>query len=87
MKFKGLLVLLHVFMMLWGIAGGSASAAVTPASFVNPPSNFQPMNIFFTGFNYNSIVPMAGDKIGAFDGELCVGVYTLPKNYADFTQY
>jgi len=45
------------------------------------------MNIFFTGFNYNGLVPVAGDKIGAFDGELCVGVYTLLKDYADFTQY
>ncbi len=64
--------------------GSQAFAEVTPASFVKPSSNYDPMNIFFKGFNYNGLIPKAGDKVGVFDGELCVGVTTLTKDYSEF---
>jgi len=84
MKLQRLWVLLPVLVLLSAIVGESF-AEVTPEDFQNPPSNYLPMNIFINKFNYNGIIPVNGDKIGAFDGEYCVGVWTLDKDFSEYS--
>lgn len=86
MRLKGFWRVLPVFLLLWAAMGSQVFSAVTPASFVKPTSNYDPMNIFLTGFNYNGVMPKLGDKIGVFDGEFCVGVTEMMKNYSEYLE-
>ncbi|MDZ7315185.1 MAG: T9SS type A sorting domain-containing protein [candidate division KSB1 bacterium] len=83
-KFKGMGKLPVILAAVLLLMQAPAFAEVTPASFVKPPSNYDPMNIFFKGFNYYGLMPKAGDKVGVFDGELCVGVTILQKDYSQY---
>jgi hypothetical protein len=89
MRLKGFLRLLPIVLLLWVVMGSQVFSAVTPASFVKPTSNYSPMKIYFLpplGFNYNGLMPMKGDKVGVFDGELCVGYTEMAKNYSEYTE-
>ncbi len=84
MKLKQMMVRLPWVALLLLVMGSTIFAAVTPADFVKPPSNYEPMNFYIKDFNFNGIMPLTNDKIGVFDGEFCVGVYQMQK---DFTEY
>ena len=77
--------LLTWLLLLSAVLGSAAFGAVTPEDFVKPPSNYDPMNIYFHKFNFNGTIPDTNDVVGAFDGELCVGTWTLNKAFADYT--
>ena len=68
------------------ITGTFALAAVEPEDFVKPPSNYEPMNLYITDYNFNGIMPKTGDKVGVFDGEFCVGVYEMQKDFSEYLE-
>ncbi len=87
MKLQRFLTLL---LLLSAAMGSIVFGAVTPDDFVKPPSNYEPMNIYFHKFNYNGIIPDSGDIIGAFDNlvspagdttEFCVGLWELDTTF------
>ncbi len=85
MKLQRFLTLL---LLLSAAMGSVVFGAVTPDDFVKPPSNYEPMNIYFHKFNYNGIIPDSGDVIGAFDytlnDSLCVGLWTLDTTFTAY---
>ena len=82
MKLQRFLTLL---LLLSAALGSAAFGVVTPNDFVKPPSNYDPMNIYFHKFNFHGIIPDSGDIVGAFDNEFCVGLWTLNKGFAEYT--
>jgi hypothetical protein len=89
MKLQKFLSLFPAIVLFVVMAGTSASFAVAPEDFVNPPSNFEPMNIYIKDFNYMGYMPLKGDKIGVFNEKasgdtLCVGFIQMAKNLSEF---
>ncbi|MBN1482447.1 T9SS type A sorting domain-containing protein [candidate division KSB1 bacterium] len=89
MKLKKFLTLFPFLMLFVSILGTSASFAVAPEDFVNPPSNYEPMNIYIKEYNYMGYIPLKDDKIGVFNEKangdtLCVGVITMKKDFTEF---
>jgi len=90
MKLQKFLSLFPAIVLLAMFVGTSASFAVAPEDFVNPPSNYEPMNIYILNFNFKGYSPLKGDKVGVFNEKasgdtLCVGVTELKdKNFADY---
>jgi len=90
MKLQRFLTLL---LLLSAALGSVAFATVTPDDFHKPPSNLDPMNIYFYKFNYHGIIPDSGDIVGAFDyfipapgdtNELCVGTWQVDSSFAKY---
>ena len=77
---------LNLLLLLAATLGSVAFGAVTPEDFVKPPSNYEPMNIFFHKFNYMGTIPDSGDVVGIFDNEFCVGLWTLAKPFGEYEQ-
>ena len=89
MKLQKFLNMFPIMVVLVTIVGATASFAVAPEDFVNPPSNYEPMNIYIKDFNYMGNIPLTGDKIGIFNEKaggdtLCVGVVEMSKDFSEY---
>jgi hypothetical protein len=89
MKLQKILTQLPIVALLLVALGASASFAVTPEEFVNPASNYEPMNVYIKDYNYMGFIPLKDDKIGIFNEKsngdtLCVGVFTMLKDFSEY---
>lgn len=89
MKLQKLLTQFPLIALLLAVLGTTASFAVTPEDFVNPASNYEPMNIYIKDYNYMGFIPLKDDKIGVFNEKangdtLCVGFFKMLKDFSEY---